>query len=198
MLTTTTPPHQACVERVERAVARIARLVLSRLVRRDGLTLVEVVEEAEKLIDEEGWTPCLSPSPDYKAFLSSQLDGLAKTVFNVGMEATARYIERLAFSEYALLSMTVLGYALNTITLVDGFKRSMASMTVEELAYLEPLVFAAVLRYMGVCRMIRDLGVTRLRRLMSRIVVYIDAFSREDSGLAMMVGGGTVGGRAAY
>ncbi len=176
--------YEECVKRVEKAIEGLSKLLLSRI--GGEFTLVDVLDYASTFVERFG-SPCIGVEPysrEYVAFLASQLDALPKTIFNASMEATARHIERLGFGEYALLSVTLIGYAMNTMQLVGLFRDALPFLTYSELMYFEPLVFAAVLRYMSVCRLVRDQPPRRIRRLISKILASIERFSSEDSALA--------------
>jgi hypothetical protein len=172
-----------CLKRVNKVIDRIAELLQQALNEGSSTTLTDVLDEASKLISEGKSKPCISVKSvsHYYTFLYEHLDVLSRAIFNRSMEATAKHLERLGFNVYALISVTIVGYALNLLQLISIARNTIPLLDPTQLALLESVVFASALRFMAFCRLIEKLSSRDVRRYAGRIIAMVEQFNREDA-----------------
>ncbi len=180
-----------CGRRVVRAVELVAKAISEAVKARGTLTLIDVLGVASSVVASEGYKPCIEVKDvrNYIDFLRGYMDGLARAVMNVGMEAVSRHLDRLGFNVYALLSATIMGYSLTEIQLITSFKQSLATMSVSELEQYEPLVFASILRFMGFSYFLSLVSYKAIKKRIKEIVGLAESFSREDQEIANVLVG---------
>ncbi len=188
-----------CRERVDRVLDRVSSMLLSTLEGGAYVTLADVLEEAYKVIEEAGFKPCvaIASAEEYYAFLKAHLEALARAIFHKSMEASAKHLERLGFGLYALISVTLVGYAMSLLQLLDTVRSLLPAIPPERLGRVEATTLAAALRFMGLCRLIETLRPRELRRYVGRLVAIVERFNREDGAALEAALGGVHGGSEA-
>jgi len=165
---------------------------LSRYVKRDieqggiQLSLTDIVRLAIEFTETHGG--CDTPRGQaYLVFLFGQMDSLNKIVFDKAMEAMSAHLERVPEEVYATLSIIMTRYALHEINLVDniasllrtGLRLGRESLE-RLLGTVEPILFAAVARFLAVAELVSDTPSSELQRTIASIEQVISHYMHEE------------------
>ncbi|WP_143522136.1 hypothetical protein [Pyrodictium delaneyi] len=165
---------------------------LSRYVKRDieqgsiQLSLTDIVRLAIEFTETHGG--CDTPRGQaYLVFLFGQMDSLNKIVFDKAMEAMSAHLEKVPEEVYATLSIIMTRYAMHEINLVDNVAsllRTGLELGGEPLERLlgmvEPILFAAVARFLAVAELVSNTPSSELQRTVASIEQVISHYMYEE------------------
>jgi predicted house-cleaning noncanonical NTP pyrophosphatase (MazG superfamily) len=181
-----------CLDVINRLLDEISAIIYSSLAKARIPSLSEVSQYVMEYIKSHG--SCIDinlPDNLYLAFLEKELERIGNMLLDKAMEALSKHMEVIKYDVHNLLSAILTNYALHETKVTATFyelikkygKRVLEGdeFTIAVLRTMEEAVFAAIVRFLAVTRLIASMSSKELEATARSLAELVDSFMREEN-----------------